>query len=197
MPYDTNIDTFLELNERCNLYREIQPSPFVRREEPPSEEYLVGIATAVLQSTSALLMLMLEIMRVRQELQFARVVDEIDRPPRLAEFFPLYQVAVNDIHLIFENLLEELSPNQDYQTLYEFVEEIVVSRIDQELVAVRSCIMQSNTDSLESVDEDMDAGKQATDSLKKQLEKLFGRIPGGKSLLHTINEILAIGRGMI
>lgn len=176
MAYGVDAQSFLRLEQKV---REIPD------EIPEDIRPFEGVLFSYFKAFETLLMLVMAIMTQHVEL--------MERRRYVVHFLPIYDQAARSILRLLEaEIREGLQKNS--RILFELLNAIRDSHIAQELVALDTALSES--EGVDTTEDHLDTATTVTNSFKDQIEKHTKR-KWIKSVLHSINEIISIVRGVV
>ena len=179
MAYGFETDSFSELANRFRDYPEQQ-------ELPVDRGVLAELSELYLAALADLFSLMGLIMSARFE--------QSKRGMRYAGFLRVYEGRVRILEQDLRAFLFGSLGEGDIFIVHDFLDGVRRSALHEELVVLYSAINESSGDG-EDADADEAAGTTVTNSLKEQIERRV-KLPYIKDVLHAINEVLSVARGV-
>ncbi|XWN29943.1 MAG: hypothetical protein ROR55_20975 [Devosia sp.] len=179
MAYGFETSAFARLSDRLQDYQDPEGIP-------ENQDALFELAELYLAAAAALFHLMFLIMQAR--------LTASDHGARFEGFLPIYH---NRVSALMEELREFLVgglSQGDVATAHDFLEGLRRSSLADELKALHHAIDRSSGEG-EAALADANAGETATNSLKEQIERRVKR-KWIKDILHAINEIISIVKGV-
>jgi hypothetical protein len=179
MAYGFDTSTFSRLGGRLRDY----PDP---EGVPEDSDTLSELSESYIAAAAALFHLMLLIMRAR--------FSKSPRGERYQIFLSIYEDRVAAlINELQEFLLGGLRRGE-ISAVRDFIEGVRRSALANELEALQYAVESSSGEGADA-EADASAGETVTNSLKEQIERRVGR-KWIKDILHAINEVLAVARGV-
>lgn len=176
MPYGVDTAPFRDLEERVRALPEVLPD---------SPRPLEGVLYAYLRAFACLLTLVMAIMKV--------CVEREEQRRYVARFLPVYdRAAVRLLQLLEQEVREGLEIQSP--ELIELVHAIRDGQVGFELVALDQAVSESEGSS--EPEDHLDTATTVTNSLKQLIEKVAKR-KWISSVLHALNEVISIVRGVV
>lgn len=179
MAYGFETSAFSQFGSRLRDY----PDP---EGIPQDRDTLFELTRLYLMATEALFHLMLLIMQTR----LANSAND----ERYRGFLPIYKDRVAALLEELRDFLFGGLERDDLSTVHEFLEGVRRSALVAEMEALHYAVDNSSGEGADA-DADADAGNTVTNSLKEQIERRVRR-KWIKDILHSINEVLAVVKGV-
>lgn len=179
MAYGFETATFSDLGGRLRDYGDPQGIP-------QDSDTLSELAERYIAAAEALFYLMLLIMRARFE--------QSPRGERYRGFLAIYEDRVAALIAELRKFLLGGLQRGELSTVRDFLEGVRQSALANELEALQYAVESSSGEGADA-EADASAGETVTNSLKEQIERRVGR-KWIKDILHAINEVLAVARGV-
>lgn len=153
---------------------------------PDDLEGLRQLSELYLAATAALFHLMALIMAAR--------LGESSRGDRYGAFLPIYDDRVAALLELLRDFLLGGLERGEVSAVSNFLEGVRQGAIAEEMVAFKLAV-DSSSGTGEDAESDEAAGTTVTNSLKEQIERRV-RAKWVKDILHAINEVLSVARGV-
>lgn len=153
---------------------------------PDDPERLRELSELYIAAAAALFLLMQKIMEARLEAS--------PRGQRYSRFLPIYIDRVEALIEVLRDFLLNGLEQGEIGIVADFLEGVRRGAIAEEMVALQFAVDASSGESADA-NADEAAGTTVTNSLKKQIERHV-KIPFVNPILHAINEILSVARGV-
>ncbi len=176
MPYKVDANPFHQLDKQLQkLPEELSTDP----------RLLKGVLFAYITAFKSLLTLVMAIMRICVERQEGRKY--------VHHFLPVYDNAARKIINLLESEIKE-GLEEGTSNLVELVYAMRDGQIGMELVALDRALSESEGKA--NPEDHLDTATTVTNSLKEQIEK-HTKGKWIKSVLHALNEVISIVRGVV
>ena len=177
MAYDFQTDAFQRLAGTLRDYPDGVP------EDP---ERLRELSELYIAAATALFLLMRLIMETR--------LGASPRGERYGGFVYIYRDRVDALMAALRRFLLGGLEEGEIGSVFHFLEGVRRGAIAEEMVALQAAVDASSGEG-EDAEADEAAGTTVTNSLKEQIERRV-KLPWIKDILHAINEVLAVARGV-